>query len=144
MPRKKKDGSVAVAETSTEPMSAARPQYIDGLPVDESGHLVQSAAVASRTELNDCPSEGRNWVNPYKAIVTTPDFEMGENRRFKQRVFQFKEKPSDEVLAKLKEAGFTYRANEKAWTIEATPANRILSDDLAQQFSGRSASMGRG
>lgn len=142
MPRKKRDGAVAVAETSTQPMGK-RPEYIDGPPVDPSGQLVQSRATESQSELNDGASEGRHWGNPYKAIVTTPDFEMGENRRFKQRVFLFKEKPTDEVLAQLKEAGFSYRANEKAWTIEATPANRLLSDDLAQHFGGQSAGKSR-
>lgn len=87
--------------------------------------------------------EGRDWGNPYKALVTTAGFEMGENRRFKQRVFLFKEKPSDEVLAALKENGFTYRAGEKAWTIQADAETRRLSDELAREFAGQTASMSR-
>ena len=56
---------------------------------------------------------------------------MGENRCFKQRVFKFSEKPADDVIASLKDAGFTYRAVEKAWTITANPDTRKLSDELA-------------
>jgi hypothetical protein len=87
-------------------------------------------------EPNDVESGQRPWGNPYKTIITTKDFEMGEHRRFKQRVFKFKEKPDVQILAILKEKGFTYRPDEKSWTIPANPATRVLSDDLAQQFAG--------
>ena len=62
---------------------------------------------------------------------------MGENRRFKQRVFTFKEKPAEEVLAALKEHGFTYRADEKAWTIPANADTRKLTDELARDRGAR-------
>jgi hypothetical protein len=110
----------------------ARPAYIDGPPVTEDGKIITST-----------DPEAKNWGDPYKAIVSTPTFEMGENRRFKQRVFTFKEKPSDDVLAALKDNGFTYRANEKAWTIQANPDTRRLSDELAEQFAGQFQSMRR-
>ena len=84
---------------------------------------------------------GKNWGDPYKSIVTTQAFEMGENGRFKQRVFKFSEKPADDVIASLKDAGFTYRAVEKAWTITANPDTRKLSDELAQQFRGPGQAM---
>ena len=61
---------------------------------------------------------------------------MGENSRFKQRVFKFKEKPAEDVITALKDAGFTYRAAEKAWTIHADADGRKLSDELAKQFRG--------
>jgi hypothetical protein len=88
----------------------------------------------------EAPAEGthgKNWGPPYKAIVSFPDkgFEMGENRRFKQRVFKFHEKPDEQVLAALKDAGFKYRAKEKAWTIQANADTRKLSEDLARQFA---------
>ena len=86
---------------------------------------------------------GKNWGDPYKSIVTTQAFEMGENRRFKQRVFKFSEKPAEDVIAALKDAGFTYRAAEKAWTITANPDTRKLSDELAQQFRGPGQAMER-
>ena len=125
--------AAAVAEhekTDTAPM--ARPAYIDGPPVDESGNVIKP---------ND--PDAKNWGDPYKAIVSTPSFEMGENRRFKQRVFMFKEKPSEDVLAALKDNGFTYRANEKAWTIQANAETRRLSEELAEQFAGPSHGMRR-
>jgi hypothetical protein len=89
--------------------------------------------------------EARQWANPYKAVFVSKDkgFEMGENRRFNQRVFLFKERPSEEILGALKDAGFTYRAGEKAWTIQANAQTRKVSDELARQFAGHSAGMSR-
>src|SRR6202021_1986833 len=116
--------AAVVAETATKtPAPLERPAYIDGPPVAENGNVVADG-------------QAKNWGNPYKALVTTASFELGENRRFKQRVFTFKEKPTDEVLAALKESGFVYRANEKAWTIQANPDTRRLSDELAKEFAG--------
>lgn len=122
---------VSESDTADTP-PAARPAYIDGPPVDADGQVI--------TANNP---DAKNWGDPYKAIVSTPGFEMGENRRFKQRVFRFKEKPADEVLAALKDSGFTYRANETAWTIQANPDTRKLSDELAQQFAGTTQGVSR-
>lgn len=127
MPRKKSTAPDAAHDqnnASTANAVAQRPDWIDGPPVTPEGKLVVEAT-----------PEAKNWGNPYKAIVTMPTFELGEDRRFKQRVFTFKEKPSDDILASLKENGFTYRANEKAWTIQANPEARRLSDELAQEFA---------
>src|ERR1039458_3995588 len=113
MPRKKTAVPVAASETKTAATPIARPDWIDGPPTGSA-------------ERPDNP-EAKNWGDPYKALVTTVSFEMGENRRFRQRVFTFKEKPDEQILAALKESGFTYRANEKAWTIQADAATRRLS-----------------
>jgi hypothetical protein len=140
MPRKKSKpaetvaqetgGATAVAEP--EAKTASRPAYIDGPPVHTDGSIVR-----------DGEDRPKNWGDPYKSIVTTQAFEMGENRRFKQRVFKFKEKPADDVIAALKDNGFTYRAAEKAWTITANPDTRKLSDELAAQFRGPGHGMER-
>jgi hypothetical protein len=125
--------ATTVAETGKAAMSpVARPDYIDGPPVTEDGKVI------TQTD-----PQAKNWGDPYKAIVKTASFEMGENRRFKQRVFLFKEKPSEVVLAALKENGFTYRANEKAWTIQADADSRRLSDELASKFAGQTAGVSR-
>jgi hypothetical protein len=89
--------------------------------------------------------EARDWGNPYKTIFLSKEkgFEMGENRRFKQRVFLFQERPGEEILARLKESGFTYRAGEKAWTIQADADTRKLSDELAREFAGQTVAMSR-
>jgi hypothetical protein len=151
MPRKKKAAPEA-AQTSTATAAAVKepmtgPAWIDGPPVDEQGQVIKGNFEKPDDQMQLNPEserpEGRNWGDPYKALVTTPTFEMGENRRFRQRVFKFKEKPSDEILAALKENGFTYRANEKAWTVQATPDTRRLSDELAQEFGGQVAGMSR-
>jgi hypothetical protein len=125
------------AAAVAEPVKGARPTmkrppYIDGPPLTEDGKVIVQT-----------DPQAKNWGDPYKALVTTADFEMGENRRFKQRVFTFREKPSDEVLAALKESGFTYRANEKAWTIQADAQTRRLSDELAREFAGQAVGASR-
>jgi len=101
---------------------------------------VAEPAPASETETaaQDGQTPAKNWGPAYKSIFNCPTkgFEMGEDRRFKQRVFKFSEKPEEHVLAALKEHGFTYRANEKAWTVNATAENRVLTDRLAREFAG--------
>ncbi len=99
---------------------------------------------AAATENGNQP-EGRTWAVPYQPIFVSQNkgFEMGENRRFKQRVFLFKDKPEEHIRAALKEHGFVYRPAEKAWTIEASPTNRVLSEHLAKVFAGQSQGMSR-
>jgi hypothetical protein len=130
------DASTAVLEPKSDsaPRSWTHPGHIDGPPVAENGEIIAPAE-----------PQAKNWGHPYKSIFASPEkgFEMGENRRFKQRVFKFSQKPADEVLTALKEAGFTYRPNEKAWTIQANPDTRRLSDDLAREFAGGAQGMSR-
>ena len=97
---------------------------------------VAEPAPAAETQEGQEPA--KNWGPAYKAIFTCPSkgFEMGEDRRFKQRLFKFVEKPEEHVLEALKQHGFTYRASEKAWTVSATAENRVLTDRLAQEFAG--------
>lgn len=138
MARQKKSGTADASRTTNAKAGTAAtsvtagtvtetPSYIDGPPVNEDG-----TAVASDE------SGRKEWGNPYRAVVSTATFEMGEDRRFKQRVFKFKEKPAEEVIAALKENGFTYRAHEKAWTIPANAETRVLSERLASEFAGTS------
>jgi hypothetical protein len=145
MPRKKRDPietqtaqpqEIAATETSTavaeaEPaasQAAEVPKWIDGPPTPVNGFRTASA-----------PSEhGKHWGDPYKSIFTCREmgFELGEDRRFKQRVFKFALKPTADVLAELKGSGFTYRASEKAWTIPATAETRKMTDELARHWAG--------
>ena len=131
--------AVAVAEPQTENDASAepaaslqRPEWIDGPPA-------QTAGVD--TPGTDQQEQQKKWGDPYKPIFTGKGFELGEHRRFKQRVFRFDEKPDAELLAKLKEAGFTYRAAEKAWTIPANPDTRKLTDEMAREMAGPGAGM---
>ena len=80
-------------------------------------------------------------ADPYRPLFTCrpKGFEMGEDRRFKQRVFRFKDKPEAAVVERLKAAGYTYRAQEKAWTVAATPQTRLESEEMAQAFAGTEA-----
>ena len=101
---------------------------------------VAESAPAPQTQASDEGDQtpAKNWGPAYKSIFSCPakGFEMGEDRRFKQRVFKFLDKPAEHVLAALKEHGFSYRAAEKAWTVSATAENRVLTDRLAQEFAG--------
>jgi hypothetical protein len=152
MPRKRKEsgGTAATAEVQSVTVGStanARPAYIDGAPVTPEGQIIQAdnGAQVSAQENDGPEGQGRNWGPPYKAIFssTAKGFEMGENRRFKQRVFKFMEKPDSETLAMLKDNGFTYRPEEKAWTIPANAATRELSDQLAREFAGESQQISR-
>jgi hypothetical protein len=149
MPRKKKteNGStIAVAETtSAEAAPMQRPAFIDGAPVDEEGRGIKDQPPAPSMFEGEQKPEAKNWGPPYKAIYTSTQkgFEMGEDRRFRQRVFKFIDKPEPELLQELKDAGFTYRGNEKAWTITATPETRAISDELAHRFGDRDQVIGR-
>ena len=145
MPRKKQAAADAAPETAAKepaPQStASRPAYIDGPPTTSDGQVIP----ASQEEQGPDNGQEKNWGPPYKAIFTSSakGFEMGENRRFKQRVFKFQDKPDAETLAALKDNGFIYRAEEKAWTIHADAESRLLSDRLASQFAGQTLSMSR-
>ncbi len=153
MPRKRKEsGNAATAEAEVQSVTAgstanARPAYIDGPPVTPEGQIIQADNGAQvSTHENDHPEgQGKNWGPPYKAIFSSAakGFEMGENRRFKQRVFKFREKPDSDTIAALKDNGFTYRPEEKAWTIPANAATRELSDQLAREFAGESQQIAR-
>jgi hypothetical protein len=152
MPRKRKEsgGNAATAEVQSvtaDSTANARPAYIDGPPVTPEGKIIQAdnGAQVSAQENDGPEGPGKNWGPPYKAIFSSAakGFEMGENRRFKQRVFKFAEKPDSETLAALKDNGFTYRPEEKAWTIPANAATRELSDQLAREFAGESQQISR-
>lgn len=153
MPRKKrKDADAAPQTTEAAPAAVAepgtdtgqRPAYIDGPPTTVTGEIISAASGAHEGNGSD-ESHGKNWGPPYKAIFTSgaKGFEMGENRRFKQRVFKFKDKPDPEILAELKDNGFTYRAEEKAWTIHADNASRLLTDQLAAKWADESPDLSR-
>ncbi len=109
------------------------PAYIDGPPTTPDGKVVMDA------------EPQKSWGDPYKRIFSSEaaGVEMGENRRFKQRVFKFRERPDQLVIDTLKEYGFTYRPEEKSWTIPANPDTRRLSEELAHQFAGESPGMSR-
>jgi hypothetical protein len=145
MPRKKKSAAVTSGESiDTTPVAVAEPAAASAAPANESidpEMIDGKPAIHSQTA-----APPKNWGPPYKAIYTNAakGFELGENRRFKQRVFTFKERPDAETIDALKSAGFKYRAEEKAWTVPATPVTRELTDQLAQQFAGETASRDAG
>lgn len=133
-----------------------RPAWVDGPPVTSEGRPIREKFQKPRAfmetadetdQTNQAPQEesqngdqqhGKNWGDPYKSIFSCPEmgFELGENRRFRQRVFKFGEKPSSEILDSLKEHGFIYRAGEKTWTITANADTRKLTDEMAREWAG--------
>lgn len=153
MPRKKRAAAEAATDqTGTDMNADMTTDAVANTGTDASAIVAEPLnAESPATAAGDAPAdgpanpEGKNWSDPYKAVFTSREkrFELGENRRFKQRLFTFADKPGDDVLAALKDAGFTYRAAEKAWTIQASPETRQLSDDLARQFAGPVQGMSR-
>jgi hypothetical protein len=133
--------------------SPQRPAWVDGPPVTTEGRPIRDkfeqprAFMETPNQTDQAPQEdspnsdqqrGKNWGDPYKAIFSCPEmgFELGENRRFRQRVFKFGDKPSSEILDALKEHGFIYRAAEKTWTITANADTRKLTDEMAREWAG--------
>ncbi len=117
-------------ETDTAPV--AEPSKPEETNNGTDNHGPQAPAPSQTTE----PGQ-KQWSNPYSSIFTcvVRGFELGEDRRYKQRVFKFTEKPSQDIIDTLKENGFKYRPQEKTWTISANPDTRLLTDQLARQFA---------
>jgi hypothetical protein len=145
MPRKKQtptepapSGTSAVAVGDASPTAP-----IAGLPKQETVAPGQPKPDAAQPQAGE--PDQKQWANPYKSIFTSvaKGFEMGEDRRFNQRVFKFTQKPEQSIIDALKEHGFTYRPKEKAWTISATPATRQLTEQLAHEFAAGAQAMTR-
>lgn len=142
MPRRKKNEPATETVVKHDPLVAAT-ATLDAQPEPFGADLTRSP------ETDGEPSAGgdapKHWGHPYKATFTCPAkrFELGENRRFKQMVFTFAENPGAEVTQKLKDAGFKYRANEKAWTVQVTPSLRELATKLAHELGGTAAGVSR-
>lgn len=120
---------VSDAASATATLESTRPAWVDGPTPEE--------PVASEP--------AKPFADPYKATFTCPakQFELGENRRFKQIVFTFAEKPDATILQTLKDEGYQYRANEKAWTISADAATRERATRLAQAWAAPSQGIER-
>jgi hypothetical protein len=127
-----------------EHMTRKKESEIETTPAKAGATTIADPESKGTAGENPDGSANREWGNPYKAIFVSKakGFEMGENRRFKQRAFIFAEKPDQGIIDTLKEHGFQWRMGDKAWTIEATPANRVLSDQLAREFAGQAQDQG--
>jgi hypothetical protein len=149
MPRHKKTSVEADVQAHAERAPAPG---AGAAAVTAAGGSAPPAATSTRTlapepESATDPRALEPFSGPaYKAVFTSTSkgFELGENRRFKQRVFTFREKPDDATIAALKENGYVYRAAEKAWTTPATAESRLVSDRMAQAFAGHDVTAGRG
>jgi hypothetical protein len=82
---------------------------------------------------------GRNIASDPFGIAG--DYEAGvrllESRRYRQMVIKFEEKPSPEVLERVKSAGYRWSPNDKAWVQsiprESARATRIEAERLYQE-----------
>jgi hypothetical protein len=161
MPRKRKstaaENTSSSESTQTAVAEAPAPAQQHGshpvtdvakaAPVAESPTAADTYKPApSKTSEPKAAADDKGWSKPYVALLVCREqgFEMGENRRFKQRVFLFKDKPTEEIRNTLKEHGFVYRPLEKAWTVAATHANRIVSDRIAKELAGKAEGIQQG
>lgn len=138
MPRKKSNAAPAAVESTPVAEAAMNTATLE----PPTAPMPQAQ---TRSDDPAAPAEGppKNWGPPYKAVFTAQSFELGENRRYKQRLFTFKDKPDEATIAVLKENGFQYRPAEKSWTVAANAESRLMSDRLAKQFAGEAQSMSR-
>lgn len=149
MARKKKDGGTVFADRPSAGGPVLLKEALPTLPEP----VAPTADAAGRDAGDDArrtgpqgepaggPADGdgqppRQWANPYRATFTSAagGFEVGEDRRFKQVVFRFADRPEPDVLARLKEAGYTYRAAERSWTVPASAAAREFAHGLAGEL----------
>lgn len=79
----------------------------------------------------------RKWAEPYRPIFADPaaKFEMGENKLTSQMVFFFGKDPGIQVKERLKHYGYFYHADQKAWTVNATPVTREIAKKLTEEFA---------
>lgn len=116
---------------------------------DDAAAMDAASAGTQEAELSAQPlgpnEKPKNWGPPYKTIYRNLElgFELGEDRRFKQRVFKFRDKPDEQTRQTLKDAGFRYRPEDHAWTVQADAVTRELSDRLAQELAGEDQGRGR-
>jgi hypothetical protein len=140
MPRKKaKTAEGNLAEVT--PRESTATATLDPPPAPEANAVTTD----SPTTETQVATQQKPFANPYRPVYSSKSagFEMGENYRFKQRVFSFDERPADHVIVTLKENGFTYRPAEKSWTIPANAETRVLTDRLAREFAGQEVSASR-
>ena len=112
-------------ELAAEPSDAAE---LPDDPVTQEGADQPSPAGEAQPE--------RQWAPPYRAAFTSVvgGVEVGEDRRFKQVVISFADRPDPEVTDRLKEAGFKYRSAERSWTAPASAVAREFAHGLAQEL----------
>ena len=118
-------------ELATEPSDAAEPaEYPDEEPVTPEGAGPDQPQPAAEGQPE------RQWAPPYRAAFTSAlgGLEVGEDRRFKQVVVSFADRPSSEVTDRLKEAGFKFRPAERSWTAPASAVAREFAHSLAQEL----------
>ena len=138
-PKKTAQTTTPLPASASDAAQASVQQPMGADSVRQPSAITVAADGSARTEAE------KTWGNPYRATFTCPakGFELGENYRFRQVVFYFKESPDMETKTKLKDAGFVYRAGEKGWTLPATAANREVATNLARVFKGEQVSNGR-
>lgn len=135
MPRKPKKGVSESQRAKPKQGNCAKEIHVKD---DQVPATPQAEAEEPLPGLEVAPVDKSRGKSPYYRTIFMSlrrGFELGEDWRFKQRVFRFKEKPDELVINALKENGFTYRPGEKAWTIQADYASRTISDKLARQFA---------
>jgi hypothetical protein len=101
-----------------------------------------STAVTNPAELSP-PTAENKWAEPYRPVARNEEagFEMGENKLTQQILFYFSADPGEAKKSRLKHYGYFYRAEQKAWTVNATPMTREIARRLADEFAaGRSSS----
>jgi hypothetical protein len=127
MPRKKAQSIQPSTDNSEKPQQ-------ENMEVQQVSTTGKEESTESESRENEEP---RQWGDPYRAVYTNKElgFELGEDRRFKQRIFKFRDKPSQEWLDKLKAAGYRYRPQEKSWTVSADAVTRVESERLAAEFA---------
>lgn len=140
MPRKRTSKGATPPETIIPVQPVPEPQ-----PTEPVGTAVQEPPAPEEAEQQPSFVE-RVQQQRGRGIASDPfgiagDYEAGvrllENRRYRQMAIKFEEKPSQEVLERVKSAGYRWNQHDKAWVHpipkESARATRIDAERLYQE-----------
>jgi hypothetical protein len=87
----------------------------------------------------------RKPLEPYRPIFhsNSKQFEYGEDRRYRQIVFHFQEKPEQDLIDKLKSHGYKWRSDDKSWRVQADAVTRVEASRLANEIHGEEPGVSR-
>ena len=149
MPKKK---TAAAAEVAPEPTESARPDVFDQANADREAQQTAAAIVQEVADNTRLPeTNGTSFAEKVgkKEYKPAPDpfgiatdyvagVRLSESRRYGKMLLAFDEKPTPEVTAKLKDAGFRWEPLEKVWTLstrENPMTARIDADRVWKEVS---------
>jgi hypothetical protein len=95
----------------------------------------------NRREINsrkDSSGRGGQPTQFYKVLFSAPTkgFELAEHKLSKQLLFVFRAMPELDLAGELEMMGFDRTDDERMYTLDATPGNKLRALKLAERYGG--------